>query len=95
MKRVREPVSPPLPVAPDHPDRRILRYLLGFLIAGFERFQPSGVPTMTLPAEWLEDWSDEEYLYLETRITDDTSGLEIDMHLHNGVIFARIRHRGE
>jgi hypothetical protein len=92
--RVRVPASPPPQGAADNPDRRTLLYLLSFLLAGFERIPSTRVPVTTGPAEWLDQWHDEEYVYLETRIPDDTSGLEIDLHVHDGVIFARIRRRG-
>ena len=42
---------------------------------------------------WLDEWSDEQYLYLETRIPDDASGMEIDLNVTNGLIYARIGRR--
>jgi hypothetical protein len=88
------PEATPVPAAIADPDRRTLVYLLSFLLVGFERL--SGQPRAPAAAPqppWLEHWEDDEYLYFETRIPDDASGLEMDLHLHGGLIFARVGQR--
>ncbi|MGP0062266.1 MAG: hypothetical protein ACLQGP_01525 [Isosphaeraceae bacterium] len=94
-KRMHVPAAPPKPAIVDDPDRRTLVYLLNFLLASFERIQGKRTPPSTPAAARLDQWEDEEYLYLETAIPGDASGLEIDLNVFNGVIYARIRHRGE
>jgi len=89
------PMASPNPSTADNPDRRTLVYLLNFLLAGFERIPKTRIPPTNPPAKWLDQWEDDEYLYLETKIPGEASGLEIDLNVFNGVIYARIRHRRE
>ena len=91
--QIRITATPPITAEDDCPDRRILRCLLDFMMAGFETVRPTRMPPKPKPAEWLESWEDEEYTYLEARIPGDASELEIDLNVFNGVIFARIRRR--
>ncbi len=94
-RRAHVPAAPPKPAATDDPDRRTLVYLLNFLLAGFERIPGKRPAPTSPPAEGLDQWEDEEYLYLETTIPGEASGLELDLNVFNGVIYARIRHRRE
>ena len=94
-ERIHVPAAPSIPATAEGPDRRALVYLLDFLLSGFERIcRARGSPRIP-PVEWLSEWEDDEYLYLETRIPGGASGLEIDLNVFNGVIFARIPHRCE
>ncbi len=93
-KRTRASKADPTSDAAESPDRRALIYLLNFLLEGFERISSNGDPPASSPSERLDQWSNDDYMYIETRIPDDLSGLEMDLGLVNGVIFARIR-RGE
>jgi hypothetical protein len=93
--RIQVPESSFLPTAVGDADRRSLLYLLNFVLVGFERIRTSRLrPEVPFPG-WLEHWEDENYLYLETRIPGDTSALEIDLNLHDGVISARIARQRE
>ena len=91
--QIRVTRTPPITDEGDSPDRRTLLYLLSFVLAGFEWVRSSRMTAKSMPTEWLEHWEDDEYTYLETRIPGDTSELEIDLHVYEGVIFARIRRR--
>src|SRR5262249_48907983 len=83
----------PLKEVVDDPDRRTLLYLLSFLLAGFDQIRASQVPLAAPSPEWLDHWDDENFVYLETRIPRDSSELEIDLNVHDGVIFARVARR--
>lgn len=87
-KRTRASKADPTSDAAESPDRRALIYLLNFLLEGFERISSNGDPPASSPSERLDQWSNDDYMYIETRIPDDLSGLEMDLGLVNGVIFA-------
>ena len=90
---IRLTTAPPLIAEGDSPDQRALLYLLSFLVAGFDWVRSTRLSAKPTRAGWLEHWEDEEYTYLETRIPGDASELEVNLHVHQGVIFARIRRR--
>jgi hypothetical protein len=94
-KRMPVPPDPAGPAIDDDPHRRTLVYLLNFLLAGFERTPTARIPATVPHAEWLDRWEDDQYVYLETSIPGEPSGLELDMNVYNGVIYARISHRRE
>jgi hypothetical protein len=85
--------TPPITTEDDSPDRRSLLNLLRIVLAGFERIRSTRIPREPKPSEWLERWDDEEYTYLEARISGGASELEVDLNVYNGLIFARIRRR--
>jgi hypothetical protein len=89
-KWTRDQARSPLKADVDDPDRRTLLYLLSFLLAGFDRIRLTRVPPAVPSPAWLDRWEDEDYVYFETRIAGDSSELELDLTIHDGVIFARV-----
>jgi hypothetical protein len=73
-------------------NRHALLCVVAFLLACLDRVSSDNSAANT-EYQWLDEWSDEDYLYLETLIPDDRSGFEIDLNLNKGSINARIARR--
>ena len=72
-------------------DRQMLLAVINLLLAGYHRIHPDG-PVRSAKTEIpVEQWSDDEYIYLETRVPEEATGLELDLNVFDGVIYARFR----
>ena len=92
--KLNEPPNTPLvPISGDGGDRNAFLYLIIFLLACLDRMSTESSSAANTEYQWLDEWSDEHYLYLETRIPDDSSKMEIDLNVINGLIYARIARR--
>jgi hypothetical protein len=89
------PTLPPVPTSSDGGDRQAFLYLIIFVLACLDRMSTESSSAANTEYQWLDEWSDEQYLYLETHIPDDSSGMEIDLNVSNGLIYARIARRTE
>jgi hypothetical protein len=89
-KLTKLPIPPLVPASGDGDDRQAFSYLIIFLLACLERIITDRASAAKPQYKWLEEWSDEDYFYLETHIPDDSSGMEIDLNVTNGLIYARI-----
>jgi hypothetical protein len=87
------PIPPVVPASGDGDDRQAFLYLIIFLLACLERIITDRASAAKAEYKWLEEWSDKDYFYLETNIPDDSSGMEIDLNVTNGSIYARIARR--
>jgi hypothetical protein len=92
-KRIEPPIPPLVPPSGDGGDRQAFFYLIMFLLAGLDRMSTDSSSAANADYDWLEEWSDEKYLYLEALFPDDLSGMEIDLNVSNGTIYARIARR--
>jgi hypothetical protein len=92
-KPTKLPIPPLVPASGDGDDRQAFLYLIIFLLACLERIITDRASAAKAEYKWLEEWSDEDYFYLETHIPDDSSGMEIDLNVTNGSIYARIARR--
>jgi len=92
-KLIKLQIPPLVPASGDGDDRQAFLYLIIFLLACLERIITDRASAKKTEYKWLEEWSDEDYFYLETHIPDDSSGMEIDLNVTNGLIYARIARR--
>jgi len=90
---IKPPTPPLVPTSGDGGDRQAFLYLIIFLLACLDRMSTDSSSAAKTEYPWLDEWSDKEYLYLETHIPDDSSGMEIDLNVINGLIYARIARR--
>jgi hypothetical protein len=82
--------TPFVPASGDEGDRNAFLNLIIFLQACLDRMSTDNSSAANTEYQWLDEWSDDDYLYLETRIPADSSGMAIDVNVCDGLIFARI-----
>jgi hypothetical protein len=89
--KLNEPSNTPLvPASRDEGDRNAFLNLIIFLQACLDRMSTDNSSAANTEYQWLDEWSDDDYLYLETRIPADSSGMAIDVNVCDGLIYARI-----
>jgi hypothetical protein len=74
-------------------DDRPYLFLTVTLLLGFLARLNSSRASTSAPNtrnKWLEQWSDDEYIYLETTVPEESFELEFDLNVCNGKIFVRI-----
>lgn len=89
--KLNDPPAPPLfPASCEEGDRNAFLYLITFLLACLDRMNSDDSSAANTEYKWLDEWSDDDYLYLESRIPDDSCGMAIDVNVGDGLIYARI-----
>jgi hypothetical protein len=90
LDETKPPIPPLAPDSGDGGDRLAFFHLIMFLLACLDRMSTDSCGAPNTEYKWLEEWSDENYLYLETFFPVDSSEMEIDLNVSNGSIYARI-----
>jgi hypothetical protein len=92
-KLIKAPTPPLVPSSDKGGGRQAFLCIIIFLLACLDRMSTESSSAANTEYHWLDEWSDEQYIYLETRIPSDSSGMEIDLNVTNGLIYARIARR--